>query len=283
MAVKPSIAIVGPGSLGSAMASSLRRAGYRITEVISREGRASRQRAKRLARTVSARATVITNPQLNANIVWLCVPDREIAACAQSLQNATAWKGKIAFHSSGALTSDELNALKRKGTSVASLHPMMTFVPGVRPALDGVSFALEGDASAVRAARRIVRDLGGQSFVIRKQQKPAYHAWGAFASPLLVSALVTAEQVAGAAGLGREAARKMMLPIVRQTLANYAKRGPAGAFSGPIVRGDAETLRKHLMVLGRIPGAKDVYLSLARSALRNLPTRNEKLLKKVLG
>jgi predicted short-subunit dehydrogenase-like oxidoreductase (DUF2520 family) len=283
VAVKPSIAIVGPGSLGSAMASSLRRAGYRITEVISREGRASRQRAKRLARTVSARATVITNPQLNANIVWLCVPDREIAACAQSLQNATAWKGKIAFHSSGALTSDELNALKRKGTSVASLHPMMTFVPGVRPALDGVSFALEGDASAVRAARRIVRDLGGQSFVIRKQQKPAYHAWGAFASPLLVSALVTAEQVAGAAGLGREAARKMMLPIVRQTLANYAKRGPAGAFSGPIVRGDAETLRKHLMVLGRIPGAKDVYLSLARSALRNLPTRNEKLLKKVLG
>ena len=75
----------------------------------------------------------------------------------------------------------------------------------------------------------------------------------------------------------------MMLPIVRQTVANYARYGPAGAFSGPIIRGDAETLRKHLKILRRIPGAKDVYLALARSAVRNLPAHNRRLLQKVLG
>ena len=98
-------------------------------------------------------------------------------------------------------------------------------------------------------ARRIVRDLGGEAFTIRKQHKTAYHAWGSFASPLLVATLVTAEQVARDAGLSAVDARKKMLPIVKQTIANYEMLGPAAAFSGPIVRGDAEIVRKHLQVL----------------------------------
>jgi predicted short-subunit dehydrogenase-like oxidoreductase (DUF2520 family) len=181
------------------------------------------------------------------------------------------------------LTSDELKALRRKGATVASVHPMMTFVRKVRPALAGVPFAVEGDAAALRVARRIVRDLGGEVFVIQKRRKPAYHAWGAFASPLLVSALVVAEQVAVKAGISRALARRRMLPIVRQTIANYAKVGPAGAFSGPIVRGDAATLKKHMKVLSGTHGAKEVYLALARAAIRNLPARNKRLLAEALG
>src|SRR5216684_8348937 len=119
----------------------------------------------------------------------------QIAAAARELAPATAWKGKIAFHSSGALASDELNVLRRRGAAVASVHPMMTFVRGSIPSLKGVPFGVEGDAAAVRVARRVVKDLGGEVFTVRKQNKAAYHAWGAFASPLLVAALVTAEQV----------------------------------------------------------------------------------------
>jgi predicted short-subunit dehydrogenase-like oxidoreductase (DUF2520 family) len=124
--------------------------------------------------------------------------------------------------------------------------------------------------------------LGGEAFTIRKQHKAAYHAWGAFASPLLVATLVTAEPVARAAGLSAAQARKRMLPIVRQTIANYEGLGPAGAFSGPIVRGDAETVRKHLQVLKKVPEARDVYLALARAALRYLPARNRAKLRKAL-
>jgi predicted short-subunit dehydrogenase-like oxidoreductase (DUF2520 family) len=135
----------------------------------------------------------------------------------------------------------------------------------------------------MRTARRIVRDLGGAVFAVRKQNKVAYHAWGAFASPLLVAALVTAEQVARAAGLSVAEARKSMMPIVKQTVANYAQLGPAGAFSGPMVRGDAAIVRKHLQALKRDPGAREVYMALARAALRHLPVRNRKELKKVLA
>jgi len=165
---------------------------------------------------------------------------------------------------------------------VASVHPMMTFVYGSVPSLKGVPFAVEGDVTAVRMARQIVRDLGGQAFSIRKQHKAAYHAWGAFASPLLVAVLVTAEHVARAAGLSAVQARKKMLPIVRQTIANYEELGPAGAFSGPIVRGDAEIVRQHLRVLRSVPEARGVYLALARAALRYLPVRQRAKLKRVL-
>lgn len=119
--------------------------------------------------------------------------------------------------------------------------------------------------------------------MIAKRHKPAYHAWGAFASPLLVAALVAAEQVAHAAGIEGKNARKKMLPIVRQTLENYAQRGGAAAFSGPIVRGDSGTITKHLKVLSNIPAAKEVYVALARSALRNLPSRDRAGVKKVIG
>jgi predicted short-subunit dehydrogenase-like oxidoreductase (DUF2520 family) len=73
-----------------------------------------------------------------------------------------------------------------------------------------------------------------------------------------------------------------MLPIVRQAIANYETLGPAGSFSGPIVRGDAEIVRKHLQVLKKNPEGRDVYLALARAALKYLPVRNRGKLKKAL-
>lgn len=279
MAERPTIGIVGAGSLGSALASALHQAGYKIGEVVSRDR--SQPRARALARKVNARLLTIGQP-LSCDLLWFAVPDREIATCAAIIARTSNWRGNIAFHSSGALTSDELTALRATGASVASVHPLMTFVKSVSPALAGVPFALEGDAAAVRMARTIVRSLGGHPFAIAQRYKAAYHAWGGFASPLLIALLVTAERVAGAAGISRTSARTMMLPILRQTLSNYAAHGPAAAFSGPIVRGDVETVRKHLKTLNRVPEARAVYIALARSVMRDLATPDRKALARIL-
>lgn len=278
MATKPRIAIVGPGRLGSALALHLSQAGYSISEIVS----AKRKRNQPLARKLQARASFLGSAVLNADLVWFCVPDREIAPAAHALSAKVQWKGKIAFHSSGALPTSELDVLRRRGASVASIHPLMTFVRGSIPSLHRVPFALEGDARALQIARKIVRDLGGQTFKIRTKDKVAYHAWGAFASPLLVALLVSAEQVAGAAGLSASDARKKMLPILKQTIHNYGRFGPAGAFSGPLVRGDAEVVRRHLQVLRRIPEAKEVYLTLSRTAVRRLPVQQRRKLEQAL-
>ena len=282
MVVKPRIAIVGAGRLSSALAVSLREAGYKIDTIIFRRAGSSRARARRLAAEVGARARSIRSPILSTRVVWFCVPDQQISPCAETLARVTDWGGKIAVHSSGALSSSELDAVKKKGAAVASVHPLMTFVKKVRPSLNGVPFALEGDRAATRVARRMVLDMGGEPFSIAKEDKAAYHAWGGFTSPLLVAILVVAEQVAMKAGIGRELARRRMRPIVGQTLANYFLTGPADAFSGPIIRGDVATVEKHLRVLEQIPEAKQVYLALANAALKHLPTKNKKQLNRLL-
>jgi len=282
MAARPRIAIVGAGRLGSALALDLSRAGYVIDEIISRESEASRKQARSLARRLRGHARTMRDPHFDADLIWFCVPDRQIASAASVLAGSTDWKKKIAFHSSGALTSDELGVLRRRGAAVAAVHPMMTFVKGSRPSLHGVPFALEGERSAVRLARQIARSLKATSFTIRKRDKAIYHAWGAFTSPLLVAALITMEKIAQAAGLTAADARRRMLPIVKQTIKNYDQLGAAGAFSGPLIRGDVETIRRHLRVLKPVPGAREIYIALARAALLYLPVAQRQKLQRIL-
>ena len=281
MAEKPSIAIVGAGNLGHALALSLRTAGYRIESVIARAEGTSFTRARRLAKQLRSRAHLRAE-EVSARILWLCVPDGEIASAAATLAREFQGHGRVAFHSSGALSSDQLEPLRRKGAVVASVHPLMTFVRKSRPILASVPFAIEGNPVAVQIARRIVRDLGGEPFAIRKKDKNAYHALGTFASPLLTALMAITERVAVLAGMTPTAARRRMLPILLQTVQNYGKLGAAQGFSGPIVRGDVETVRRHLGVLRTAVLPHHVYVALARAALEYLPAKNRKALGKLL-
>ncbi|MFB3814071.1 MAG: DUF2520 domain-containing protein [Terriglobales bacterium] len=268
---QPTITLIGAGNLALALAPALRAAGYRIDEIVSRSAANSRRAAVALARKVGAHAVTIANARLTSDVVWFCVGDRDIAPAAADFAKAADWEGKIAFHSSGALTSDELDALRRRGAQVASLHPMMTFVRSSAPSLTGVGFAVEGDRAAVQVGKRLARDLGASVFAIRKSAKPLYHAWGAFGSPVVIMELALAERVARAAGIAPAEARRTIEPIVRRTIDNYFAYGAAASFSGPLVRGDVDTVRRHLHQLSRVPGAKEAYVSLVRSALRTLP------------
>jgi predicted short-subunit dehydrogenase-like oxidoreductase (DUF2520 family) len=155
-------------------------------------------------------------------------------------------------------------------------------VHGSQASLAGVPFAIEGDAAAVRVGRRIVKDLKGSPYLIQKKTKVAYHAWATFVSPLFTALLATAEQVAVAAGVSAHEARKRAFPILRQTLANYASSGAAAGFSGPIIRGDVQTVLRHLRVLREIPAAREAYIALAEAAVQYLPAKNRADLRKAL-
>ncbi len=281
---RPSIAIVGAGRLGTALAKRLAEAGYSIPEVTVRGNprSLSSSSARKLATSVGARVATTRSARLAANVIWFCVPDAEVSQTAAGLANKN-WRGKTTFHSSGVLTSDALRILQEKGAKVASVHPLMTFVRGAVPALRGVTFAVEGDPAAIRVAFKIVRDLGGEAMRLRKQDKGAYHAFATMICPLLVSLLASSEAVAPLAGLSNRQARRRMMPIIRQTLQNYLNLGPAGAFSGPVVRGDTETVRLHLRSLAKTPSARDAYVALARAALEYLPSRKKRELQKLLG
>jgi predicted short-subunit dehydrogenase-like oxidoreductase (DUF2520 family) len=281
MRARPSIAIVGPGNLGSALALALARAGFAIEAIFVHASGRSMSQARALAKRVKSRAALGLK-NLTADVVWFCVPDSEISAAARLFSSAGSWNGRVAFHSSGALSSDELQSLRQKGASVASVHPLMTFVGKSNAALGGVPFAIEGDRAAVRVAGYIVKELGGYAYPIPKQDKAAYHAWATFTSPLLTALLATTEEVAKLAGLRGEDARRRMMPILRQTLANYGEFGGARGFSGPIVRGDVETVKRHLETLLRNRAARQVYVALAGAALQYLPSKNKVALRRLL-
>jgi predicted short-subunit dehydrogenase-like oxidoreductase (DUF2520 family) len=286
MSKKQSIAIVGAGSLANSLTVALYKAGFQITEIITRNLPGSRRRARTLAAKVGAKVATANSAALSATLLWLCVPDREIRSVASALAlRAFTQKNRrlrVAFHSSGALLSRELSSLRPIGVAVASVHPLMTFVAGAGTSLKGVPFALEGEERAKRVARGIVRQLGGQSFSLASARKVAYHAWATLSSPLLLAFLVTLEEVARAAGLTRHDARRKSLPIITQTLANYSRLGPARSFSGPLIRGDAETVAKHLALLKKHSAARQVYLVLVQAALRTLPVKNLGELSKML-
>ena len=275
---KPTVAIVGSGNLGRVLALALRSAGYRVAEIVNR----SAPSAQALARKVGAKALALDDrAPLTADVVWLCVTDDAIAAVSRSLaKSKTEWDGKIVVHTSGAYSSRELSALKRKGAATGSAHPMNSFVKTSRPDLRGVPFAIEGDAAAVRAAHNIAASLGGEVFAIRAKDKVAYHAMGAFTSPLLVSLLSTGERLGKAAGLSQP--RSVMQRILRETIENFLKNGGEAAFSGPIKRGDIKTVSRHLRGVRRVPGALPIYQALALTAVGKLPGKNKPAMKKLL-
>jgi predicted short-subunit dehydrogenase-like oxidoreductase (DUF2520 family) len=278
-----SIALVGAGNLAQALGPALLQAGYRIDTVVARENQDSRRRARTLARTLKAKHQALEQWAPSEDVVWLLHTDDVLNDTARVLAKRPGWGGKVVLHSSGALTSEVLLPLHRAGAHVASLHPMMTFVAGTQPDMSKVPFAVEGDKQAVTVARAIAKKLGAEVFPIRKSAKVLYHALGSFSSPLVVATLVTAERVGRAAGLSQSQTRKVMAAILQQTMKNYLDRGPAAAFSGPIKRGDLDTVRHHLRELTRVPEAREVYRALVRSALRDLPSARKHELLRLLG
>lgn len=276
-----SIAIVGAGRLGSVLGEQLTRAGYRILEVIARDNPRSLAKARRLARKLKTQARGTRRSQLSADLIWFCVPDAQIARAAAELSHHD-WKGRIAIHSSGVLPSDELQRLRDKGARIASVHPLMTFIAQSSPDLAGVPFAVEGDQEAIAAVARIVSDLGGEVFRIHKRDKIAYHAFATMACPLLIALLASSEKVAELARMSQVQARQRMLPILRETVANYEKFGAAKSFTGPFVRGDLETIKRHLKGLKRALPARKAYIALAEAALEYLPAQNRRAIRQCL-
>jgi predicted short-subunit dehydrogenase-like oxidoreductase (DUF2520 family) len=150
----------------------------------------------------------------------------------------------------------------------------MTFPERKVVKLKGVLFGVEAeDAGCRRRLKALVLALGGEPFGIEAESKVLYHAAGTMASPLLVSALAAAEEMARLAGLSREVAARMTGALASATLSNVRKRGARKSFSGPLARGDAGTIQLHLAALGEHPELAGVYRALAQHALERLPVK----------
>jgi predicted short-subunit dehydrogenase-like oxidoreductase (DUF2520 family) len=192
--------------------------------------------------------------------VLLCVPDDSIATAAERLSAAPSLVG----HVSGASTLDVLAAAARRGAETFSLHPLQTFAHGETP-VEGTPAAIAGSGEdPLSYARGLAEALGMRPFEVPEEHRAAYHAAAAMASNLLVALEESAAEVLDR--LGIEDGRELLTPLVLRTAANWSEHGP-GALTGPIARGDRETVQRHRVALAEsAPGLVRLYDVLAMRA-----------------
>lgn len=226
------VAIIGDGRVGRALATALRAAQVDVAGPLGRGATAE-----------------------GAAIVLLAVPDAEIRAAAAPIVG-----GPLVGHLSGATTLEPLAPHE-----AFSIHPLMTV--GAHTSFDGVPAAVASSTPRSRAAAAaLVRAIGMKPFDVADADRAAYHAAASIASNFLVTLESFAEELAATAGVPREA----LAPLVRATVENWQAHGAASALTGPIVRGDEATVaRQRAAVAERAPGRLALFDALA-AATRDL-------------
>ena len=189
-----------------------------------------------------------------ADLVLLCVPDAEIAAAAAAVTPAP---GHLVGHCSGATTLAPLAPHE-----AFSLHPLMT-VTGPEAPFAGAGCAIAGSTpGALAAARELAKHLGMRAVEIDDSDRAAYHAAASIASNFLVTVEAAAERLLATAGGERE----LLVPLVRATVENWAALGGAEALTGPIARGDEETVtRQRAAIAERTPELLPLFDALAQA------------------
>lgn len=276
------IAIVGAGRVGRVLGRKLRAQDWTIGAVVTR----SFATARTAVRAIGAGHPYAgpTRRLLDADVVLIATPDDAIRDVATELARlgGEEWRGKIVLHTSGALDDGVLAPLARCGAATGAIHPLQTFGKRGVPPLEGVVFAIQGSRRALQIARRIARLLGGFPVVLRAGAKPAYHAAGAFVSGYVLAQMESATSILMRLGFSRRRAKMALLPLLRQTLANYERFGARDAWTGPIARGDFSTVARHGAALAEWPGEfLQSYAALARLSARVLAPHPERTLREL--
>ena len=260
------IGVIGGGRVGRCLAGYLRE---NLAGITAHSPEHSRQLAAEFG------TAPCTNGELveQAEVLLLTVPDRLIgtvaAAIASEAQKAAADEavaeakplaGKVFLHCSGSLGLAELAPLQQAGAHVGSLHPLQSFAGGATQ-LAGVYMAVDGDEAACQGAIVLANALGGHPFRVPAAERAAYHAAACICSNYAVAVEALAQRLMSR-WLGDEAAAwQALLPLFKGTAANLeATSSPRTALTGPIARGDATTVARHLAVLPA--ELVDVYCSL---------------------
>lgn len=206
-----------------------------------------------------------------SDIIFIATPDDiiekvadEIAGCKKNFQD------KIFFHCSGSLPSTILNSLKDKGAETGSLHPLQSFAGlsmGVNP-FEGIIMGIEGSRISVEAGKEIALILGAIPYTLKTEAKTLYHAAAVVASNYLVSLTDMALIFLEAAGIEKKNGLNIIAPLMKGTLKNVITKGPKDALTGPVSRGDSETIKAHReKILEMIPEMDSFYKLMCRHTI----------------
>jgi predicted short-subunit dehydrogenase-like oxidoreductase (DUF2520 family) len=264
----PGIGIYGCGAVGSALARAFKRAGYQLTACIDKRASVARKLAEELS--VSFYTSSPQDLGHDTQVLIIAVPDSQLKSVDRSLVRIIPDSElQLCAHTSGALPGSILELTSGLGISVGSIHPLQTFPSADQsPDLEGAYFAIEGHVDAVILLEALVVRIGGIPMKLPEARKALYHAAAVFSSNFLPVLQRTALDLLFAVDIPPTQGRKMLEPLMRQSLENCLQRGEAEALTGPVARGDAITIEKHRKAIKNIsPAAESLYRILSLMAL----------------
>lgn len=263
------VSIIGVGRIGGALALALND-NYKIENLIVRKP----ENAVKILEEFHNKPGVFTISEagkLNSEIILICTQDAQIRAVAGKLAEKINHKPFV-FHTSGSLSSDALNNLKKIGCSTGSIHPLISISDaflGFRR-FENAYFCVEGDSSAVNLAEKIVEDLKGKSFSIETKNKILYHAAAVTACGHFVALIDAALEMLSKCGIENDNARQILTPLIKSTIENLETQTPEQALTGTFARADFTTFEKHLEKLEKSVSAlaTEIYLLLGERSLQ---------------
>lgn len=262
------IAIIGAGPVGTGIGFLLQKKGHQIVGVASRTFR-SAHRASVFLETKAYKDKISLAKE--ADVVLITTSDHAICSVAEEVAEGGGFRqGQTVMHMSGSMSSEVLFPAKETGARTVSIHPLQSCASVERAIenIPGSIFSIEGDEDAYPVAKQLVTDMGGEYFFITAEAKPLYHAAACVASNYLVSLVDLSWRLMEKAGMPRNMAAQALLPLMEGTIKNIQRMGIPQALTGPISRGDVETVEEHLDAMSKqAPDLVPLYSYLGKHTL----------------
>lgn len=265
---RDSVAILGLGKVGTAVGHLLRSAGY---EIVAVAGRSMAKLSQGITYTGGQAFTDFSEAASLADCIMITTSDDAIASvCYEICQRGAIHPGKKVIHMSGAGGLALLSSAIKAGAHVASIHPLQSFasVEGAIKSIPGSTFGITADREIQDWSEQMVCDLHGNPFTIADEDKPLYHAAACLASNYLTTLIHNVEAIYQSLGMTPAEALRAFWPLVQGTIQNIETKGTVQALTGPISRGDAGTVAKHLAALQEsFPALLSLYCALGKETV----------------
>jgi predicted short-subunit dehydrogenase-like oxidoreductase (DUF2520 family) len=249
--------VVGAGRAGRALAHALRVAGIDVTGLHGRRPDAGTTWGE-------------WPPSLAlATVVLVTVRDADLDGVLRSLSTAPHAAHAVVLHASGNMEPAALDLLRARGHGAGTFHPLLPLTDPTRATeqLRHAWIGIDGDDGARAVSRELAAAIGARVLEIPAGAKARYHAAAVFASNFPMVLLSTAMRLLASAGVDEDAARAALGSLLVSASQNASVMGPSAALTGPVVRGDADTIRAHLHALADAPDILEIYRGLSREAL----------------
>lgn len=243
-----SFSVVGTGALARSLTRALLQHGMTCRAVVGRSPQSLAQFVDMLNVETSLLLGEGTLPA--CDVVFIAVSDDATEVVASKLAFHAVKKGQVVLHTSGVHAADVLQTLADHGAHTGSFHPLQTFTGREgKERFQGITIGVEGSAEAIRTARHLADDLLAQAVSIPSDRKALYHAAAVMAGNHAIAMLAVAADLWERATSDPHGGRDALGPLTRQSIENALEKGTDAALTGPVVRGDVGTVRRHLDAL----------------------------------